>query len=132
MWTPGEPGQALGKGVGSQPAIYIDLKERPAVRRAFLVLVAFENLTGKSASESRPAFAFNLTCKYEVCRWFFTSNRGGLAVDVPQEDYDKIAALISSDTSPVGIDAKKTHVIILHKLMEIEKRLAMLEQQAGA
>ncbi len=53
-------------------------------------------------------------------------------MDVPQEDYDRIAALISSDTSPVGIDAKKTHVIILHKLMEIEKRLAMLVQQAEA
>ena len=53
-------------------------------------------------------------------------------MDVPQDDYDRIAALISSDTSPVGIDAKKTHVIILHKLMEIEKRLAMLEQQAKA
>ena len=46
-------------------------------------------------------------------------------MDGPQEDYDRIAALISSDTSPVGIDAKKTHVIILHKLMEIEKRLEL-------
>lgn len=36
-WAPGGPGQALGEGVGSQPAIYIDLKERPAVRRAFLM-----------------------------------------------------------------------------------------------
>ena len=53
-------------------------------------------------------------------------------MDVPQEDYDRIATLISSDASPVGIDAKKTHVIILHKLMQIEKRLAMLEQQAEA
>ncbi len=77
-------------------------------------------------------FTFDLARKYEVCEWFFTSNRGGFAVDVPQEDYDRIAALISSDTSPVGIDAKRTHVIILHKLMEIEKRLAMLEQQAEA
>ncbi len=53
-------------------------------------------------------------------------------MDVPPEDYDRIAALFASDTSPVGIDAKKTHVIILHKLTEIEKRLAMLEQQAEA
>ena len=73
MWTPGEPGQALGKGVGSQPAIHIDLKERPAVRRAFLALVAFEKLNWKPASESHPAFAFDLTRKYEVCSWFFTS-----------------------------------------------------------
>lgn len=66
----------------------------------------------KPASESHPVFAFDLARKYEVCSWFFTSSRGGLAVDVPQEDYDRIAALISSDTSPVGIDAKKTCVII--------------------
>ena len=37
VWAPGGPGQALGEGVGSQPAIWIDLKERPAVRRAFLM-----------------------------------------------------------------------------------------------
>ena len=46
-------------------------------------------------------------------------------MDVPQEGYDRIAALISSDTRSVGIDAKKTHVIILHKLMEIERRLEL-------
>ena len=37
--------------------------------------------------------------------------------DVPQETYDHLAELIGSDTSPVGIDAKKTHIIILHKLV---------------
>ncbi len=52
-------------------------------------------------------------------------------MDVPQDEYDRIAREITSDASPVGIDAKKTHVIILHKLMQIEKRLAALEQQAG-
>ncbi len=52
-------------------------------------------------------------------------------MDVPQDEYDRIAREITSDASPVGIDAKKTHVIILHKLMQIEKRLATLEQQAG-
>jgi len=29
----------------------------------------------------------------------------------------------------VGIDAKKTHIIIIHKLMEIEKRLKALEKK---
>ena len=52
-------------------------------------------------------------------------------MDVPQDEYDRIAREITSDASPVGIDAKKTHVIILHKLMQIEKRLAALEQQVG-
>ncbi len=52
-------------------------------------------------------------------------------MDVPQDEYERIAREITSDASPVGIDAKKTHVIILHKLMQIEKRLAALEQQVG-
>ncbi len=48
---------------------------------------------------------------------------------VPAEIYQQIVTEISSDSSPVGIDAKKTHVIILHKLMEIEKRLTELEKR---
>lgn len=43
--------------------------------------------------------------------------------------YDKIAREISSDESPVGIDAKKTHIIIIEKLMQIEKRLDALEKK---
>lgn len=42
-------------------------------------------------------------------------------------DYDRIAREIESDESPVGIDAKKTHVLILQKLERIERRLASLE-----
>ena len=48
-------------------------------------------------------------------------------MDVPQDRYEEIVREIHSADSPVGIDAKKTHVIIIHKLMEIEKRLAALE-----
>ncbi|MEZ6192445.1 MAG: hypothetical protein R3C45_14310 [Phycisphaerales bacterium] len=47
---------------------------------------------------------------------------------ITPEDYRRIEQLIASDASPVGIDAKKTHVLILHKLTEIEKRLSALEQ----
>lgn len=43
--------------------------------------------------------------------------------------YDAIADLIQSDSSPVGIDAKKTHIIILNKLQEISTRLERLEQK---
>jgi len=43
----------------------------------------------------------------------------------------EIEELISSDTSPVGIDAKKTHVLILQKLLEIERRLARIEALQG-
>ena len=48
--------------------------------------------------------------------------------EVPATDYGEIEELISSEDSPVGIDAKKTHVIIIHKLRQIEERLARLER----
>jgi len=46
------------------------------------------------------------------------------------ENYKKIqiGKVISSKDSPVGIDAKKTHIIIINKLFEIEKRLDKLEK----
>jgi hypothetical protein len=49
-----------------------------------------------------------------------------MAID--EETYREIEQLIHSDDSPVGIDAKKTHIIIIHKLMQIEKRLDALEK----
>ncbi len=48
-------------------------------------------------------------------------------MDIDEKTYSEIEALIHSDASPVGIDAKKTHVLILHKLMEIERRLDAFE-----
>ena len=50
---------------------------------------------------------------------------------VPEEEYARIEREIESSDSPVGIDAKKTHVIILHKLMEIERRLTELERRVA-
>ena len=46
---------------------------------------------------------------------------------VPPETFTEIEKMIGSTESVVGIDAKKTHIIIIHKLMEIEKRLKALE-----
>ena len=43
-----------------------------------------------------------------------------MKIEIPSEVYSDIAELIASD-------AKKTHIIILHKLIEIERRLAKLE-----
>ena len=48
---------------------------------------------------------------------------------IDPELYDKIAKEIHSDTSPVGIDAKKTHILILQMLMEITQRLDRLENR---
>jgi len=50
-------------------------------------------------------------------------------LNVPKEIYAAIEKEIFSDKSPVGIDAKKTHIIILHKLIEIEKRITALENE---
>ena len=47
--------------------------------------------------------------------------------DVKKEVYDEIAKVIHSDMSPVGIDAKKTHILILNKLQEITERLDRIE-----
>ena len=55
-----------------------------------------------------------------------------MKIDIPADVYANIAELIGSEASPVGIDAKKTHIIILYKLIEIERRLARLEpKEAG-
>ena len=52
-------------------------------------------------------------------------------MEVPDDAYERIEQSISSDDSPVGIDAKKTHVMILHKLEQIEARLQRLEAAAA-
>jgi hypothetical protein len=54
-----------------------------------------------------------------------------MSLDVPEDRYREIEALITADDSPVGIDAKKTHVLILHQLLELERRLAALEERVG-
>ena len=50
-------------------------------------------------------------------------------MQIDQDAYDKIAREIHSDNSPVGIDAKKTHILILHLLEKIDKRLAAVEEK---
>ena len=36
--------------------------------------------------------------------------------------------MIGDSDSPVGIDAKKTHILIIQKLLDIEARLDVLER----
>jgi hypothetical protein len=50
---------------------------------------------------------------------------------IDKQDYETIEQMIRDDASPVGIDAKKTHIIIIHKLMAIERRLDRLERESG-
>ena len=47
---------------------------------------------------------------------------------VPQDHLEEIGNLIQSADSPVGIDAKKTHIIIIEKLLDVEKRLQSIER----
>jgi len=49
--------------------------------------------------------------------------------EVEPKAYELIANLIQSDASPVGIDAKKTHVLILNKLQELTERMERIEQK---
>ena len=48
---------------------------------------------------------------------------------IPEKEYKEIEEMIANADSVVGIDAKETHIIIIHKLMEIEKRLRSLENK---
>ena len=52
-----------------------------------------------------------------------------MSLEVENDEKVIIEKVITSADSPVGIYAKKTHIIIIHKLLEIEKRLAKLEQE---
>lgn len=54
------------------------------------------------------------------------------SLKVPKATYDAIAKEIHSDQSPVGIDAKKTHIIILEKLLHLEERLKQIEEKLEA
>ena len=52
-----------------------------------------------------------------------------MTTDPSPEEQARLERLIASDDSPVGIDAKKTHVLILQKLGRIERRLERLEER---
>ncbi len=59
-------------------------------------------------------------------------SRRRVQVNVPEERYREIVNGIANEQSPVGIDAKKTHVMILYMLEEIDKRLARVEENIAA
>ncbi len=52
-------------------------------------------------------------------------------MDIDKQTFENIAEMIHSDESPVGIDAKKTHVYIIHLLKRIEERLKVLEERTA-
>lgn len=48
--------------------------------------------------------------------------------NITEKQLEEILNQIKSDDSPVGIDAGKTHAIIIQKLLDIDKRLKSLEE----
>lgn len=50
-------------------------------------------------------------------------------MNIPEKRYKEIEELIGSDESVVGIDAKKTHIIIIHMLQQIQDQLNNLEKR---
>lgn len=52
-----------------------------------------------------------------------------LVIDRDNSDYDLIGNYISSKDSVVGIDARHTHIIIINKLIKLEKKLDKLSKK---
>ncbi|MDZ7660313.1 hypothetical protein [Fodinibius sp.] len=50
-------------------------------------------------------------------------------MNISEQEYEEILEQIKDEDSPVGIDAGKTHVLILQKLLRIERRLEALEMR---
>jgi hypothetical protein len=48
-------------------------------------------------------------------------------LSIPKIELEEIESAIQSEESVVGIDAKKTHVIIIHMLHQIQQKLNDLE-----
>ena len=53
-------------------------------------------------------------------------------MEIDSARFEEIAAQIHSDASPVGIDAKKTHVLILAMLQDLQSRLTDLEKKVDS
>ena len=51
---------------------------------------------------------------------------------IDKDIYAKIEAEIHDDKSPVGIDAKKTHILILHRLDMMQQQLDRIEERMNA
>ena len=52
-------------------------------------------------------------------------------MEIEKADYERIAEQIHSDSSPVGIDAKKTHILILAMLEKMSQRIERIENKLG-
>jgi divalent metal cation (Fe/Co/Zn/Cd) transporter len=51
--------------------------------------------------------------------------------NVPPELYEEIKAEITNKDCVVGIDTLRTHILVLHRLMQIEAKLDALNEKLG-
>ena len=51
---------------------------------------------------------------------------------ISKKEYDEIAREISSDERVVGIDAKKTHILILSMLNKLGRQVERLDERLSA
>jgi len=70
-----------------------------------------------------------LTARTLVEKWERTMMEEDL-LDMPRDAFEKIVGKISQADSPVGIDARYTHAIIIAYLQRISERLDKLETGA--
>jgi len=49
--------------------------------------------------------------------------------NIDETTYNEISKVIHSDNSPVGIDAKKTHILILNALAQLNEKIDCLKQE---
>ncbi|MEX0844759.1 MAG: hypothetical protein WD022_05735 [Balneolaceae bacterium] len=52
-----------------------------------------------------------------------------MRTNISDEAYKSIEKIIGSEESVVGIDAKKTHILILHMLGELQTKMEHLEER---
>lgn len=52
--------------------------------------------------------------------------------NISDQQYKEIEEQIASDESVVGIDAKKTHILILHMLQQLDEKITRLEEKIEA
>lgn len=50
-------------------------------------------------------------------------------LNIPKDELEEILGFIRSADNPTGIDAAKTHAVILYKLMQIDRRIEALEMK---
>jgi hypothetical protein len=49
--------------------------------------------------------------------------------EIPESVYKEIEQAIGSEQSVVGIDARKTHIIIIHMLLQIQQNIDSLGER---